>query len=186
MPHHITYRILNPTEIQRIAEIDRAEEIFASYQYKNNSLILIEERISVTEFYQQELNNMLQHQQQILAAGGKVIAAFDTNNHILGAASIEKPRRGQNTEYCKLDILYVSKNARGKKIGQHLLNKCKIIAKKFGATKLYISSTPTKGTVDFYLNNGAIPAKEIDEELFKMEPKDIHLEIGLFFHQHNS
>lgn len=179
MSHRITYRLLGPIEIQRIAEIDRAEEIFASYQYRNNSLILIEDRISVSGFDQQELNHMLQHQQQIVEAGGKVIAAFDNNNRILGAASIEKTKRGRNGGYCKLDILYVSKNARGKKVGQGLLQECKAIAKDFGAIKLYISATPTKGTVDFYLNNGAVPVKEIDQELFKKEPKDIHLEIEL-------
>lgn len=178
MQHSIAYRILTQAEIPRIAEIDRSEEIFASYQYRGNRLVLIEDQVTVTGFDQQELDNMLQHQQQILAQGGKVIAAFE-NNQILGAASIENTKRGRNKDYCKLDILYVSKHARGKKIGQHLLWKCKAIAVDFGALKLYISSTPTKGTVDFYLKNGAVPAKEIDQELFEMEPEDIHLEIEL-------
>jgi len=49
----------------------------------------------------------------------------------------------------------------------------------FGAKKLYISATPTKATVDFYRNEGAVIAKEIDSDLFKFEPLDIHLELDL-------
>jgi len=178
MQQGIIYRALAQAEIQRIAEIDRSEEIFESYRCKENVLFLIESRISVTGFDHQELKKMLQHQEQIINEGGEVIAAFK-NDHILGAASVEKTKRGQNAEYCKLDLLYVSKEARGEKIGQFLLQKCKKIAQRFGASKLYISATPTKGTVDFYLKNGAVLVKEIDQELFKMEPEDIHLEIEL-------
>nr|WP_068890937.1 hypothetical protein [Pedobacter panaciterrae] len=125
MQHGISYRKLSQTEIQRIAELDRAEEIFESYQYKENNLILMEDRITVTGFDSRELHKMLQHQKQILAAGGKVIAAFE-NNQILGAASVEKIKRGSHAEYCKLDILYVSKNVRGKKSD----NTCFNIAKQ--------------------------------------------------------
>ena len=52
-------------------------------------------------------------------------------------------------------------------------------AKFLGGEKLYISATPSENTVNFYMNNGAILAKESDKELYEMEPDDIHLEIQL-------
>ena len=79
-----------------------------------------------------------------------------------------------------MDILYVSRGFRSSGIGKLLLQECMKTAREFGAEKLYISATPTKNTVDFYLNNGALITKELDTALFRMEPLDIHLEISLY------
>nr|WP_199081157.1 GNAT family N-acetyltransferase [Pedobacter sp. ASV19] len=174
----ITYKELTENELYHLKEIDRSEKIFTSYQYQNGALVLIDTPISAGSFDPLELEEMIKHQQELISWEGKVIAVFE-NKHIIGVASVDKRKRGRNKDYCKMDILYVSKNSRGKKVGQVLLQKCKGIAKAFGASKLYISATPTKNTVDFYTGNNAILVKELDEELFKMEPNDIHLEIEL-------
>lgn len=174
----ITYRELTENELYLLAEIDRSEKIFTSYRHRNGALVLIDTPISAGPFDPLELESMIQRQQELINADGKVIAAFE-NKQIIGAASVDRRKRGRNKDYCKMDILYVSKRSRGKKVGQTLLRKCKEIAKGFGANKLYISATPTKGTVDFYTGNKAILVKELDVELFKMEPNDIHLEIEL-------
>ena len=50
-------------------------------------------------------------------------------------------------------------------------------ARNMGAKKLYISATPSKHTVDFYIGLGCKIASEINPELFKLEPEDIHLEL---------
>ncbi len=60
-----------------------------------------------------------------------------------------------------------------------LVRECKKIALDFGVKKLYISATPTKATVDFYRNEDAVIANEIDSDLFRLEPLDIHLELDL-------
>ena len=52
-------------------------------------------------------------------------------------------------------------------------------ARKLGAKKLYISATPSENTVNFYLHLGCVLAKEMDPELFELEPEDIHLEYAL-------
>lgn len=174
----INYRELTEKELHLLGEIDRSEKIAASYQYRNGALILINTPISAGSFEPSELEEIIKHQQELIHTGGKVVAAFE-NKQLIGAASVDRRMRGRNRDYCKMDILYVSKNSRGKKVGQGLLRECKEIASAFGAGKLYISATPTKGTVDFYINNSAVLVKELDEELFKMEPDDIHLEIEL-------
>ena len=50
-------------------------------------------------------------------------------------------------------------------------------AKELGANKLYISATPSKNTVDFYMHLGCKLAAEINSELYQLEPDDIHLEM---------
>jgi len=50
-------------------------------------------------------------------------------------------------------------------------------ARRRGALSLYISSTETESAVNFYRNNGGELTDEMDDELFKLEPKDIHMMI---------
>lgn len=175
----IIYKDLSPAELHRIAEIDRAEEIRESYYLHNDQLLLKPDRQTVTHFDQQELDEIIQRQHKLISTGGRVIGAFDDNS-LVGVASLDGVKRGIQHNYLKMDILYVSKRVRGQKVGQNLLEQCKTIAKGLGAEKLYISATPTRGTVDFYLKNGAILTKEIDPGLFALEPEDIHLELKIY------
>lgn len=172
----ITYQQLNSSNLYRISEINRAEEFFESYRYQNGHLSLIADHQTVTGFDPEELQDLISKQMQLLEEGGAVIGAFD-GTRLAGVASVERKRRGSKAEYCKMDILYVSQDYRGKHLGHVLLGKCKAIASGFGAKKLYISATPTKNTVDFYRKHGAVLSKEIDRELFLLEPEDIHLEL---------
>lgn len=172
----ITFRLLEQSELFRIKEIDRAENIFEYYEYKNGELIIKSACDLVDSFDEEELQEMIQRQHLLIANGGQVIAAF-ADDILIGVASVERKLRGRRQYYCKMDILYVSNSYRGNKIGHQLVQQCIEVAKAFGAEKLYISATPTKATVDFYLKEGARLVEEIDEELFALEPLDIHLEL---------
>lgn len=175
---NIVYRALRLDEINKIAEIDRAEEIHESYRYENGILRLYPTPEIVEAFEPTEISTIIKNQIQLKTHGGEIIGAF-INNTLVGVCSVENKRRGQKNQYCKMDILYVSNSCRGNKIGHNLVLKTKEIAKKFGAKKLYISATPTKATVDFYLREGANLTENIDQELLKMEPLDIHLELDV-------
>jgi len=48
-----------------------------------------------------------------------------------------------------------------------------------GANRLYISSSESKNTVEFYRSLGCELVSEVDWELFALEPKDIHMELDL-------
>lgn len=174
----ITIRQLSKNKIHKIREIDRAEEIFEFYEYDNGSLKLKSRRISVLQFDPSELEQMMENQLKLINEGGRIIGAFD-KEQLIGVASVERKKRGSQLNYCKMDILYVSKDYRGMRIGQQLLLESKKIGKEFGADKLYISATPTKNTIDFYLQNGAILTSELDKELYELEPEDIHLELDV-------
>lgn len=82
-------------------------------------------------------------------------------------------------DYLKLEILHVSNAYRQCGVGRKLVELAKAEALARGAQKLYISATPSKNTIDFYTNLGCQLTTEIDPELFKLEPEDIHLELKL-------
>lgn len=79
----------------------------------------------------------------------------------------------------KLDILYIDRSYRGKKVGSRLMTYFKEEAKRQGARSIYISASPFKNTVDFYQGQGAVLAEEVDGKLYDLEPEDIHMEIFL-------
>lgn len=172
------FRKMLPEEMDRIREIDRSERLLESYIYEQGTLVLVPNEQVVQGFSEEESTAIIARQQDLIAAGGIVVGAFDSNR-LIGVASVEKKRRGRLLHYCKMDILYISRLYRGKHIGIQLLDITKKIALDFGALKLYISATPTKYTVDFYRSQGARITTEIEETLFALEPDDIHLELPL-------
>ncbi|MGJ1197420.1 GNAT family N-acetyltransferase [Sphingobacterium spiritivorum] len=171
-------RILNKDELFRIKEIDRSEEIAELYVYAEGRLVIIPHIESVSGFDPAELEEIINRQYQLVSEGGVVYGAFDQDK-LIGTASVDYKRIGVRHNYRKMDILYVSHTYQGKGIGRQLLNACKNSALDFGADKLYISATPTRNTVDFYLKNGARLTTELNNELFAAEPDDIHLEMDI-------
>jgi GNAT superfamily N-acetyltransferase len=174
----ISIREISADKITNIKQINRAEHIFGYYQVRNGRLILIKNEEKVQAFDPAELEQIIRRQIKLIKEGGKVIGAFDQQT-LVGVASVERKLRGIYQDCCKMDILYVSEQCRGIGVGRQLTEEIKKIARQFGAKKLYISATPTKNTVDFYLSLGATLTSFIDTELFQLEPDDIHLELSL-------
>lgn len=174
----INYKVIDKPEIELIRLIDRSEEIHEIYYYRNGKLELEKEFYSMKGFPIKELDIIIDRQLKIFNSGGQIIGAFD-GEKMVGVASVENKRRGNLVNYYKMDILFVSKDYRKMNIGTRLVEECKTAAKSFGAGKLYISATPSKNTVDFYIKRGALLVEELNSELFKLEPEDIHLELKL-------
>ncbi len=74
-----------------------------------------------------------------------------------------------------LQYFYVDADQQGKGIGAKLMQAAKESAKQLEAHQLYISATPSKRTVDFYIKHGAVVLKHPDRQLWELEPEDIHL-----------
>jgi len=115
---------------------------------------------------------------ELFDRGGTFYAAFE-NSTMIGIAALEKEFIGKNKDQLQLTFLHVSKDFRQKGVGTKLLNLAKQKAQELGADKLYISATPSKSTVNFYINRGCEFACEINKKLFELEPEDIHLELKL-------
>ncbi len=102
-----------------------------------------------------------------------------SSGRVAGMASVERRFRGASRDRVKMDILYVSAPFRGQGVARELVERAQAIARAMGARFLYVSATPSRHTVDFYLCCGARLAAEVDPELLELEPEDIHLELPL-------
>jgi GNAT superfamily N-acetyltransferase len=124
----IIYKDLSSAELNKITEIDRAEKILESYYLQNGQLHLKSDRQTLTHFDKDELDEIIHRQHKLIDTGGRVIGAFD-QTLLVDVASVDAIKRGTHHNYLKMNILYVSRSARGQKVGQNLLEQCKIIAK---------------------------------------------------------
>ena len=171
----MNFRLINRDEIEKLRKIDRSEIITHIYHYVNGKLLLREEYYNLLGWDQTELNNLLKRLYIIFDRGGTFYGAFN-NSSMIGLVSLNNQFIGKNKDQLQIVSLHVSKNFRKKGIGKALFDIAKEKAKKLGAKKLYISATPSKNTVEFYMQLGCKLAKEINKELFELEPEDIHLE----------
>lgn len=172
------YRILKKDEIQSLKNIDRGEKIENFYYLEDGTLRLKKEFCEVKGWNEEELESLIKRLYALYDRGGTIYGAV-TNSKIVGMAALDNKFIGKNRDQLKLDILYIDKGYRKMGIGKKLVEMIKVRAKEKEASKLYISATPTQNTVDFYLGLGSKLAPEINRELFKLEPEDIHLELKL-------
>jgi N-acetylglutamate synthase-like GNAT family acetyltransferase len=75
----------------------------------------------------------------------------------------------------QLALLHVSREYRGHGVGKSLTQEMFHLAREQGASQIYVSSIPTKNSVDFYRSQGFRLTKEPHPELFALEPEDIHM-----------
>ena len=108
--------------------------------------------------------------------GGSFFGLFQ-EKQIVGVVALECKFIGSNNDQLQVVFLHIDKNYRKKGYGKILMNQTKERAKELGAKKLYISATPSKNTVDFYMHLGCLLASEINADLYQLEPYDIHLEM---------
>lgn len=172
------YRLLERDEMKLLSEIDRREIIEEVYYFKSHKLELVREFEDIQGWNLQELNCFINRLEEIYDRKGAVYGAFD-KDQIVGLAALESRFIGESKDKVKFDMLYISTSYRKKGIGKKLMCLSMEKARTFGAQKLYISSTPFRNTVDFYLAMGAKVVDKVDKELYELEPYDIHMELDL-------
>ncbi|MHB1392492.1 MAG: GNAT family N-acetyltransferase [Clostridia bacterium] len=109
---------------------------------------------------------------------GAVFAAFD-KDILVGFASLEHNYFGSENQYIQLSMIHITRNYRNLGIGKVLFELCINKAKEFGAEKLYISASSCENGQSFYKKMGCVPADEINQKLFELEPYDCHMEFVL-------
>lgn len=174
----LEFRELQPSEILSIGNIDRSEQISQQYFLHGKELKVKFVEYRVSGFDLLDLEKLIGNQLDMLDANGSVVGCFEFDK-IVGVVSVDARLFGAFNQFSKMDILYVDANYRKRGIGQKLVVMAKHKALSFGASKLYISATPTKQTVDFYLNLGACILTSPIEQLYRLEPEDIHLELEI-------
>jgi len=173
----IKIRPMEADEITRLGEIDRTEHITRDYKYENGGLREVEVDFKVPPLHAEgeedhSINRKINAWRPYLEKdGGLMFGAFDGD--LLVGLVILRPRLTR--DMAELAVLYISYGYRGKGIGTRLTEKVCNLATGMGASSIYVSSTPTKTTVDFYRRRGFTLAKKLNKEVYEREPDDIHM-----------
>jgi GNAT superfamily N-acetyltransferase len=175
---NIEYQKLDKHNILELINIDRSDYSDMMYKIEDGELIIVNEIFNHPGLTKNKYDPYIQDLKEILDEGGVVFGAFQ-GGKLKGISSIDKNFVGKNKDMINLSILWVSKELRKNGIAKKLFELCKNEAKIKNVDKLYISATPSKNTIDFYLKMGCRVTEEIDSDLFNEEPEDIHLELKL-------
>lgn len=174
----LVYRDLAPDEAHLLGTIDRSERIDGTYRMADGLLEFDEKREDVPSWSGVYLAGYVARLRTLIDSGGRALAAWDASR-LVGVGSLDVFGVGGDPAVMKLDMLYVSANHRGRGIGRTLTEKIAKLARSLGARALYISATPTRGTVDAYVRMGARVLATPDPEMLAREPEDIHLALCL-------
>lgn len=172
------YRELSREEIEKLVEIDRSELVEFNYRFVNGSLELVEYYCEIEGFSQSKLLELKSGLYNLYDHRGIIFGAIN-DNKLVGIASLSNKFRGTTMNRVQLALLHVSKDYRGRGIGRQLVELVKEKATDWGAKQIYVSAAPIKNTVDFYRRIGCKLTSELEEDLFNLEPEDIHMELNI-------
>jgi len=171
-------RILKREEIEKVRDVDRSEIVEEVYCFKEGQLTLKDAFYDIKGWNPSELEENIKHLYDIYDRNGTVIGAFD-RARLIAVSALESEFIGREKDQLQLYFHHVDSHYRHKGIGGKLLTQVTEKAKKLGAKKLYISATPSKNTIDFYMHMGCRLASELNSKLYRLEPEDIHLELKI-------
>jgi len=167
-------RPLQRSEVTDIWQIDRSEIIEEMYRLEGEKLLLESRFYDVrgwpegeAEIYTPILLDCYDHE-------GVFLGAYLDETLVAVAATDVRPV-GAYPDLHQLGFMHVSNAARGMGLAGELYRRSIAMAKETGAEGFYISATPTRRTIDFYLRQGAKVTTMPDPLLFNREPEDIHL-----------
>jgi len=171
-------RQMASADLDRIGEIDRSEHITQQYKSRGAALELIDVDLRAPRWGEpgeHTVRTYIDSWKPLIEAGGVLLGAFD-GDRLVGFAICEPPGASLSEGVANFAVLYVTRTHRGKGIASPLTNEVVRLARARGAQRLYVSATPTRTTVDFYLKHGFEPLATPNERLLALEPDDIHME----------
>ena len=171
-------RKLERDEIEKVWEIDRSEVIEKFCFYKDGEIHYDVEHYEQKGWYPDEMKETIVHLYDVFDRKGYFLGAFDEGK-MVGIVVLESKFIGPKKNKLQLVFLHISNKYRKKGLGTKFMNMAIEKAKELGAEKLYISACPSENTVHFYQSFGAVLSSELNEELFELEPEDIHLELEI-------
>jgi len=172
----IVIKRLENSDIARIAEIDRSEHVTSAYVYQNGTLEKTSVDWHVPPWFtdhdgDHSIAEKIRLETPILEEGGVLLGAFD-GDRLAGMAVL---RYRLTDTMAELALLHVSREYRRQGIAKRLTQEVCRLAKEDGAQSVYVSSSPSKPAVEFYLGQGFHPTEEVNPELYALEPDDIHM-----------
>ncbi len=171
-------RELARDEVKTIWGIDRSEIIENVYYLRDGALVPEPEYYDMKGWPPGEAEFNTSLLSDCFDRGGTFYGAFE-GSEMVGAVVLESRFIGKAKDRLQLKFLHVGSGYRKKGLGTRLFERAMERAKELGAKRLYIPATPSENTVNFYLHLGCEVTAETDQELFELEPEDIHLEYGI-------
>ena len=169
-------RSLQSSEIDLIwQQISRRELITQMYIQNQQHLELIDCFFDVKHWDSYHLENDPPKLKQLYDQGSIFVGAFDASEKMVGVSVVSNQYIADYPHAKLLHYFYVDADQQGQGIGAKLMQAAKESATQLGANQLYISATPSRRTVDFYMKHGARPLTAPDQQLWQLEPEDIHL-----------
>ena len=158
----------------RIRDIDRSETIDLIYQCIDKVLQERKMPHECPNWDEEQYKEIIMRFEYELCNGGTAYGAYD-GDKLVGFGVLAHKFRGEDKNQLQVDLMYVSRNYRRQGIGSRIFYKLSQAAIEKGATQLYISATETESAVKFYSSRGSKVTSEVDKELFRKEPNDIHM-----------
>ena len=171
-------RLLQREEIPLLWQIDRRELVENIYYLEDGKFLLKPDYFDIQGWPPGEAELYTPRLLDCYDRGGTFWGVFE-KDLLVGAAILESKFIGSQHDTLQLKFLHVSHDYRKRGIASTLFNLAVEKAKELEAKKLYISATPSEHTINYYMRLGCVLAKEVDPELFALEPEDIHLEYEL-------
>jgi GNAT superfamily N-acetyltransferase len=157
-----------------IRHIDRSETIEKIYKMNNGVLEAVPAGHECPTWDDKYTLEMIERFEEELKGGGIAFGAFDEDT-LVGFGVLGHRFRGEHQDRLQVDLMYVSRDYRRQGIGTRIIEELSREAKERGASYLYISSTEAESAVHFYMASGGKITDQVDEELFRLEPEDIHM-----------
>lgn len=164
-------RPLERGELSRIAEVDVSEDGDRIYRTMAGQLIVETETWHRTHWDAEECRRRIACFTAELDRGDAVLGAFD-GERLVGVASL---RYRLTADMAQLVSLHVSQSYRRRGVASALVDGIFQRARAGGARRIYVSATPSASAIGFYRRKGFELAEQVNEELFALEPEDIHM-----------
>ena len=162
---------MSPAELSRVEEIDVSESGHLVYHYREGKIETKRQAWHRGHRDAAVWANYIKRWNAVLERGGVALGAFD-GTRLVGIAVLEYHL---TERMAHLVALFVSKDSRRHGVAAQLTQKVMRLAKAQGADQLYVSATPSESAIGFYLSQGFALAKQVHQELYALEPEDIHL-----------
>jgi GNAT superfamily N-acetyltransferase len=172
----IVIRRLPNEDIRRAGEVDRSEHITTGYVFKNGVLESQQvdwrvPRWSADPSVGFNVISRIEGWKRVLDRGGILLGALDGDR--LAGFAVMLPALSDGMS--QLAALFVDRGYRRKGVATRLVREVENLALEAGATRLYVSAIPSGSAVGFYLRHGFEPTQDVNEDLFALEPDDIHM-----------
>lgn len=174
----VTYRELSVEECHFINEIN-------PFQYVGKAWRELDGKRQVVEINYQDCDwpngfeYHISHLKETILNGGSAIGAFDSDNKLLGFATINSQFFGERHNYVLLDQSFITLEYRNKGMVKKLFMLSANVAREWNADKIYISAGSAEETIAFYFAIGCKEAEEINKKLYQSGTRDFQLEFSL-------